>query len=146
MKRPKRNIDKSVKQSNTRRNYDTELFKWSFKDCFYEHQSWGTLGACDLIVEIIHKLESYETQIWTDLKNASGGKRDKGGSNNHFIDATKLPNSLRKEYIRRNLMESYDRVFSLRLTGTKRLIGYVRQGVFYILWYDPNHQIFPCSI
>ena len=104
MKRPKRNIDKSVKQSNTRRNYDTELFKWSFKDCFYEHQSWGTLGACDLIVEIIYKLESYETQIWTDLKNASGGKRDKGGSK------------------------------------------YVRQGVFYILWYDPNHQIFPCSI
>lgn len=66
MKKPRRHIDKSVKQSNTKRNYDTELFKWSFKDCFHNHEAWVALGACELITEIISKLESYETQIWTD--------------------------------------------------------------------------------
>lgn len=146
MKKQRSHIDKRVKQSNPRRNYDTDLFKWSFRDCFYKHQSWATLGACELITEIISKLESYETQIWTDLKNASGAKGNKHGSNSHFIDATKLPNEFKKEYIRCNFMENYDRVFSLRLTNKKRLIGYVRQGTFYILWYDPDHQIFPCSI
>ena len=143
MKRPRSHIDRIVKPNNTKRNYDSEYFKWCFKSCFHTHATWESMGACELINEIISKLEDYETQIWSQVKNASGGKTR--GSNNHSMSASELPKELKKEYIKSKYMEKFDKVFSLRLTGKKRLIGYVNQGVFYVLWYDPNHQIFPCS-
>ena len=36
-----------------------------------------------------------------------------------------------------------DQVFSLRLTETLRIYGILENGVFNVLWYDPNHEICP---
>lgn len=95
-------------------NFDTKLFKWSFKSYYKEHRCWCELEGNDVIINIIHKLEDYSTQTWSAVKSASGYMRD------------------------------FEQVFSLRLTGKKRLIGYVLSGTFYPLWYDKDHLIFPC--
>lgn len=37
-------------------------------------------------------------------------------------------------------------LFSLRLTARERLYGILNNGVFYVLWYDPCHEIYESKI
>nr|DAY79578.1 MAG TPA: hypothetical protein [Caudoviricetes sp.] len=136
-------IKSSEKPISKIRNFDTELFKWSFKSYYSEHKCWCELGGNDVITNIIHKLEDYSTQTWSVVKSASGGKREGNGSNNHYIPATTLPKDYQEKYIKSGYMRDFEKVFSLRLTGKKRLIGYVSNGTFYPLWYDNDHLVFP---
>ena len=39
-----------------------------------------------------------------------------------------------------------DQLFSLRLTARERLYGILNNGVFYVLWYDPCHEIYESKI
>lgn len=136
-------IKSSEKPSSMIHNFDTKLFKWSFKSYYKEHKCWCELEGNDVITDIIHKLEDYSTQTWSAVKSASGGKGDGNGTNNHFILANKLPKEYKEQYIASGYMRDFEQVFSLRLTGKKRLIGYVLSGTFYPLWYDKDHLIFP---
>jgi len=43
----------------------------------------------------------------------------------------------------RNLDEWADHLTSLRMGGKQRLWGFLRAGVFHVLWWDPEHQIYP---
>lgn len=78
-----------------------------------------------------------------DLKSQSGGKAKGNGTNNHFISGTLLPKEYQKVFIERGYMRNYEKVFSLRSDARKRLIGVVDRNVFYILWFDEAHSMFP---
>lgn len=131
------------KPHSDKRNFAAELFKWSFKSYYREHKCWCELDGNDVITNIIHKLEDYSTQTWSVVKSSSGGKREGNGSNNHYIPAIKLPKDYQDKYIKDGYMRDFEKVFSLRLTGKRRLIGYVSKGTFFPLWYDNDHLIFP---
>lgn len=136
-------IKSSEKPISKIRNFDTELFKWSFKSYYSEHECWCGLDGNDVITNIIHKLEDYSTQTWSEVKSASGGKRKNGGSNSHYIPAIKLPKDYQEKYIKDGYMRNFEQVFSLRLASKKRLVGYVSNGTFFPLWYDKDHSVFP---
>lgn len=112
---------------------------WTFSRC--DKEKWA-LSECDNIHEtIIAKLSSNEGMTWQEIQSASGGR--KSGSNSHFIPIEDLGTDVQKRLIELKL-EDVDRLFSLRLTGEKRLWGIVNDnGVFSILWYDPHHKIYP---
>ena len=136
----KQSFEKPISE---RRNFDTELFKWSFKSYYSEHECWCELDGNDVITNIIHKLEDYSTQTWSEVKSASGGKRKNNGSNSHYIPAIKLPKDYQEKYIKDGYMRNFEDVFSLRLASKKRLVGYVSNGTFFPLWYDKDHSVFP---
>lgn len=142
-KKGRTTIKRSTKPISKERNHDAELFKWSFKSYYKEHKCWCELEGNDVITNIIHKLEDYATQTWSTVKSSSGGKREGNGTNNHYIPANTLPKEYKAQYIASGYMREFEQVFSLRLTGKKRLIGYVLRGTFYPLWYDKDHLIFP---
>ncbi len=101
-------IERSEKPISTIRNFDTELFKWSFKSYYSEHECWCELDGNDVITNIIHKLEDYSTQTWSEVKSASGGKREGNGSNSHYIPAIKLPKDYQEKYIKDGYMRNFD--------------------------------------
>lgn len=35
------------------------------------------------------------------------------------------------------------KLFRFRVGGTERLWGFRRGGCFYVLWWDPDHQVYP---
>lgn len=142
-KKGRATIKSSEKPISKIRNFDTELFKWSFKSYYSEHECWCRLAGNDVITNIIHKLEDYSTQTWSEVKSASGGKREGNGSNSHYIPANKLPKDYQAKYIKDGYMRNFEQVFSLRLASKKRLVGYVSNGTFYPLWYDNDHLVFP---
>lgn len=123
-------------------NLDSSYFTWSFEKIEREHACWQLEGLF-VIETIISKLKSFETMTWAEIKSQSGGKTKGKGTNNHFIQGNKLPKEYQKVFIEREYMRDYEKVFSLRIDARKRLIGIVDRNVFFILWYDEDHSIFP---
>lgn len=120
-----------------------KFFVWTFKNCLWEHCGWNDCKDLKFFAEhIISKLQEYEKQKWQDILSASGGKSEGHGNNNHFIIGDKLPKPEKMQFIRLGYMEDYEKVFSLRLTGKERLIGFVDLNIFHILWFDANHKFF----
>lgn len=112
---------------------------WAFQHCDLEHERWSLLNCNTFYEDIMDKLSSYERMTWAEIQSASGGK--KKGTNNHFAYISKLDKEAQKRAMELHL--DVDELFSLRLTGTLRLYGILENGIFSIIWYDPNHEIYP---
>lgn len=118
-------------------------FRWSFEICLWQHEGWQACEGLQFFAEhIISKLQELETVTWQEILNATGGKSDGHGNNNHFINATKLPGDERHKFIELGYMRIFEKVFSLRLAGKERLIGVVDMNIFKILWFDAQHKFF----
>lgn len=113
-------------------SYFDQKPSWNFSKCDLEHTKW-TIRNSDIFFEIIPKLISFEQRKWGDIIS------DK--KHNHWISYEKLSKEAQDRLIEIKLY--YDALFSLRLTGTMRLFGYIENGIFYIIWYDPNHEVCP---
>ena len=135
------------KQLTNKFKINDKYFKWSLVYCHWEHGNWKNpqIDIPFFVEHIVSKLQNYETQTWQEVLNASGGKSEGNGNNNHFILATKLPKKEQTYYMEKKYMRKFDKVFSLRLSGKERLIGFIDGVIFRVLWYDNSHTFFPCN-
>lgn len=93
---------------------------------------WSCMDAAS--IRLVHeRLKNFETMTWSEIE----------GPENHPLS----PSSLSREATRRldelerdDLAES---LFSLRVTGAKRVIGVRHQHIFKIMWWDPEHTVAP---
>lgn len=92
---------------------------WSFSRCDFEHEKWS-LKLSNIYEEIIPKLISFEQRKWSDIIS------DK--KHNHWIDCADFSKEAQKRLEERKIY--YDELFSLRLTGTLRLFGYIENGIY----------------
>lgn len=144
-KRPKYVIQKesvsNQKKPKTIENPDGYLKKhpiWAFQRCDMYHEKWSIKNCNSFYEEILDKLISFEGQTWAEIQSAAGGRRN--GTNSHFENVCDLTKDAQKRI--KELKLDIDQIFSLRLTATLRLYGILEDGVFNILWYDPNHEIY----
>lgn len=114
---------------------------WGFHMHDASHPRWS-IENYPFYEVIMKKLVSFEGLTWAEIQAASGGRRN--GTNHHFEPVAILSKEAQKRILELKL--DIDEVFSLRLSATERLYGIVDDGVFYILWYDPIHEITPVSI
>lgn len=143
--------NKVVKQKETASNSknpkhieDPESFYdrvpvWSFKLLDNNYDKWGFVHIDNINDTIIDKLKDYEGMTWGEIIKATGGK--KYGNNNHYENISDLIPEAQSRWKELHL-EEYDRIFSLRLTGLQRLYGILLNGVFKIVWFDPEHEIY----
>lgn len=122
--------EKVPKQRENPNSYFDWSPSWSFSKCDFEHEKWS-LKLSNIYEEIIPKLISFEQRKWSDIIS------DK--KHNHWIDCADFSKESQKRLEERKIY--YDELFSLRLTGTLRLFGYIENGIYYIIWYDPDHEI-----
>ena len=108
---------------------------WCFSKCDFQHEKWS-LQKAPILEEIIPKLIMFESRTWGEIVS------DK--KHNHWIDVEEFSKPAQERMMELNLY--YDSLFSLRLTGKLRLFGYIENGVFYIIWYDPEHEICPATL
>lgn len=105
---------------------------WNFSLCDLEHEKWSIIQS-KFPSDILPKLISFERRKWSDIIN------DK--KHNHWIECSKFIKEAKERLIELNY--NYDSLFSLRLTGRLRLFGIIEYGVFYVIWYDIDHEICP---
>jgi len=114
---------------------------FSFKK-YDANAPWSTSSDNKPVVDSIMKnLSGMEGLYWKDIIKSSGGR--KHGTNSHPIKIADLTVEARKRAEKIKLYES--ELFSLRLQGDVRLWGLIepKDGRFFVIWYDPNHKVYP---
>ena len=97
---------------------------------------WHTIGESDLRF-VLEKLASFESMTWTDILV-------KGKFQNHPIPVADLCSEARRRLADLN-QDDIDELVSLRLAGKPRIWG-IRDGhLLKLLWWDPNHQVYPST-
>ena len=112
---------------------------WAFHFCDTDHERWSINKEHRFTEDIFTKLISFEGMTWAEIQTASGGKAS--GTNNHFENICEMIPEAQKRAAELKL--DCDQLFSLRITGIKRLYGMLIDGVFNIIWFDPEHEIYP---
>jgi hypothetical protein len=86
----------------------------------------------DLLWEIHNKLSSFERMTWADI----------GRHGSHAISVEDLCADAQKR-LRDLRLDDIDEVYSLRLTGKRRIFGIRDRHTLKILWWDPGHTCCP---
>lgn len=105
---------------------------WCFKE----------LDGSDWWNEIHAKLKNFETMTWQEIFDASGGR--KRGNNNHGVPIKDLVPEARRR-LRELRLNDIESLFSLRLTGTRRIWGILDGFVLKIMWFDSGHKVCPTA-
>lgn len=86
------------------------------------------------IQEVFQKIFETQKLTWHDLRN----------NGSHFVDRVALSSEAQKRLVQiKN--DDLDQLFSLRLTGRKRIWGIKEQNIIWILWWDPQHTACPSN-
>jgi hypothetical protein len=93
---------------------------------------WHGLTAGQLSY-IRQKLIQFEAKDWNQIFVIEK-------KHNHSIPVAEFDCPKAKKWMRENLPDQ-DELWTLRLSGPERIWGVFREGVFHILFWDPNHQI-----
>lgn len=69
----------------------------------------------------------------------------KARKHHHSVEVGKLSKKARDRLIEIR-KDDLDELYSLRLGGTERIWGILDRGVFILLWWDPNHQVYAYTL
>ena len=96
---------------------------------------WNKVTIDDICKCILPKLIEFEKKKWKEIIRE--GRRQ--GS--HFMTVSKLsPEAIKRL---KELKLDDDRLFSFRFMKRPRMWGIVDQGIYNVLWWDPEHTVFP---
>ncbi len=111
---------------------------WAFSrmDCGGDF-GWNQATVEDLQV-IRDVLCNFETMTWSAI--FLDAKKQ-----NHSCDVASLSSKARTRLLEIG-MDDQDKLWSIRLSSKKRLWGILDRGIFYIVWWDPNHQVYPSTL
>ena len=91
----------------------------------------------DKLIEIRTKLAYFESQTWNEIL-VIGKKR------NHTVSVTGICKEAQDRLVEIGL-DDIEEIVSLRLSGPERIWGIRNLSVLTLLWWDPNHQIWPSN-
>jgi hypothetical protein len=87
----------------------------------------------DALVQVLEKMKSFESMTWEQIDGPTGS---------HGVEVGQLSRTAQQRLIQIR-QDDVDQLFSLRITGRRRVWGIMDEHVFRVLWWDPEHQICP---
>jgi len=115
----------------------------SFSFCKYDSGApWATSSDGKPSVDsLFHNLRGVEGMTWGGIIQASGGRTH--GTNSHYMPIHKLTKEAQSRAERMGLIGQ--ELFSLRTQNTVRIWGVIepKTGCFFVIWYDPEHKVYP---
>lgn len=125
--------DKSARKSNDPDNFNSMKPTWMIgqidRSCDW---GWENISLDEFWTEIYSKLKSFESMNWTQIIHS-------GSHNVKICDF--IPEAQKR--LDELYLDDLEELFSLRLTGEKRIWGIKNQHILSIIWYDPEHKICP---
>ncbi len=132
----------SVSAAVPARRYDPDSYMnerpvWRFEKAEISGSEWilDKINDCDFI---IMKLVNFERMTWREICQQT---HDMGKSSNHFLSISSMTKDAQQLIEERQYQEYEGSFFPLRLDNKRRLIGILTDDIFYILWYDQNHEV-----
>jgi hypothetical protein len=138
-KRIKKNYDPSnslIPRIGTKLSDDSARISWRFNNADRDGKWRCSLSLfCEKgVKDVVRKLYAFDGMTWSDLK----------GKNHHDIPIHKISREAQKRLVEIKKDDS-DNLFSLRLSNKERLWGIREGNVFSVLWWDPEHTVYPCE-
>jgi hypothetical protein len=93
---------------------------------------WNQVKVLDVLEHILSKMSNFETMKWSEILNR----------NNHPIPISDICPEARRR-LGEIKQDDVDELVSLHLTAKNRVWGIRDQDVLKILWWDPNHTVYP---
>jgi hypothetical protein len=77
---------------------------------------------------------------WAEIETQRAG----GHKRHHSQEISGLEAAAQADITKRKLSERFNEtMFRFRLSGEQRLWGFRNGRVFHIVWWDPDHQVYP---
>ena len=114
---------------------------WAFSKSDFKHNKWGLETNNDQLLRIIKKLKDYEGMSWRQILSDTAGRR--AAPKNSEKNITQIIDEAQDRFQELNLLYEHDSIYSLTVDGAVRLWGVRTSNIFYIIWIDPEHEIYP---
>lgn len=134
---------KSVQMElNPRGVYRNSCVRWTARDLDLFDDSSGEV-RWDLSAReslgLLRFLEELSRKTWGECETELAGPHKR----NHYHHVADLVPSARERLRRLGFEE--EQIFRFRLSSTCRLWGFRTGDVFRIVWYDPDHRVYPVA-
>jgi hypothetical protein len=96
---------------------------------------WNKVEKAFFFSEIFPKIKNFETMVWSEILNR----------NNHEVLVSQISKKAQKR-LEEIKLDDVDQLVSLRLMGEQRLWGIKVSNILKILWWDPNHEVYPSKL
>jgi hypothetical protein len=96
---------------------------------------WMKIRHKEFFDTILPKIQNFESMTWQEIL----------GRKSHEIRVDQISKSAQKRLTELQL-DDIEILVSLRLTGKQRIWGIKIQKIFKILWWDPEHEIYPSKL
>lgn len=121
------------------RNWYQQQFKWSGRYIDHEHSAgWDWNLAPKEAKEILCLLEEMSAKTWAEIAQETVGA--KGRARSHAQSLTDVVQGARDRL--GALQIEAEELYRVRMSFSGRLWGYRIRGVFYLLWFDRDHEIY----
>jgi hypothetical protein len=81
---------------------------------------------------------------WAEIEAQRLGSGANRHKRHHSQEVRSLVSAAQADVTKRKLSEKFDdSMFRFRLNGEQRLWGFRRQHVFHVVWWDPEHKVYP---
>ena len=133
--------DKTATVSSPEKGYYTSKPVWAFSKSDFDHSKWGLDANNDQILRITKKLKDFEGMTWRQILCDTAGR--KSAPKNSEKNVTQITKDAQDRFNALNLFHEHDSIYSLTIDGETRLWGVRTENIFYIVWIDPKHEIYP---
>lgn len=97
--------------------------------------SWPDVNSSEA-GELLRFLCEISRYTWAELV------RLHGGSYHHEQDIEEVCEQAQNRIVELGHDAQFEKLFRLRVGHRKRLWGFATEGVFYVLWWDPDHKVY----
>lgn len=134
--RLKQSEDKrKVNDSNLNRKFFLDSYPaWRFEYCDLDSK-YSILNCKD---SLFRKLKYFEKMTYKSLFFESVHQ------NHELKDRSKMLKFVEDKLQELGLDKDLN-IYSLRLDSTTRIYGFIESNIFYILWYDQKHELYPVA-
>lgn len=116
------------------------LFQWRTSHMDYDGAfGWEHLTVKDFCRNIVTFLQNLETMTWDNVYRK--------GSHSLSWDSLSKTANQRFDEIKDTLPDTFGdaELLSIPIKGVPRIIGFRDRACFYLLWWDPSHNVSPSS-
>lgn len=96
---------------------------------------WRNIDKVYFFSEILPKIKNFESMMWRDILNR----------NSHEVDIDKISTTAQKR-LEELRLDDFETIVSLRFTGKERLWGIKVANILKLIWWDPNHEVYPSML
>jgi len=96
---------------------------------------WQNIDKTHFFDHILPKIQHFESMMWKEIL----------GRDNHEVNVEQVSKAAQKRLTEIRL-DDFERLVSLRFGGSERLWGLKINNILKIIWWDPNHEVYPSSL